>query len=111
MTTTDELAWMPQACTLPTVDRPLRLAEFDDLFAAALRGQRRLSPTVLRWELDPAAEATARDLAAREGDCCSFFSFAFGPGGEMLELYVEVPPAQVEVLDALAERAAARSRP
>jgi hypothetical protein len=25
---------VPDACTLPAVERPLRLAEFDDLFAA-----------------------------------------------------------------------------
>ena len=54
MTSPDQ-GWVPEACTLPTVDRPVRLAEFDDLFATALRGQQRLSPTVLRWRLDPAA--------------------------------------------------------
>jgi hypothetical protein len=46
---------------LPTAARRLRLAEFDDLFTTALRGQQRLSPTRLRWRLDPAAEDTARD--------------------------------------------------
>ena len=111
MTTSGELNWVPQSCTLPTVDQPLRLAEFDDLFAAGLRGQRRVSPTVLRWELDPAVEATARDLTARESGCCSFFSFVFGPAGRTLEVTVEIPPAQVEVLDALEARAAARIRP
>jgi hypothetical protein len=35
--TTDDLAWVPDACSLPTVDRPLRLTEFDDLFAVAVR--------------------------------------------------------------------------
>ena len=103
--------WVPDACTLPTVERPLRLAEFDDLFAAALRGQRRISPTVLRWRLDPAAEATARDLAGRESLCCSFFSFTFVPDGDWLHLDVRVPPAQVAVLDALAGRAAAGMAP
>jgi hypothetical protein len=24
--------WAPDACTLPTAERPLRVAEFDDLF-------------------------------------------------------------------------------
>ncbi|WP_245718914.1 hypothetical protein [Micromonospora rhizosphaerae] len=37
--------WVPEACTLPTAERPLRVAEFDELFATALRGQTRLSPT------------------------------------------------------------------
>ncbi len=105
------LASAPEACTLPTAERPLRLAEFDDLFATALRGQHRPTPTRLRWELDPAAEATARDLTARESACCSFFTFTFdsrrtAPGGP-LELLAEVPAGQVAVLDALAARAAA----
>jgi hypothetical protein len=111
MTTTDDPSWMPEACTLPTVDRPLRLAEFDDLLAAALRGQRRMSPTMLRWDLDPAAEAVARDLTSRESSCCSFFCFTFNPGEQALQLDVEVPPTRVEVLDALAVRAAAGIRP
>ena len=51
--------WAPEACTLPAVDRPLRLTEFDDLFATALWAQQRISPTELRWPLDPAAEAKA----------------------------------------------------
>jgi hypothetical protein len=105
--TSDDQAWVPEACTLPTVERPLRLAEFDDLFAAALRAQQRLSPTSLRWRLDPAAEATARDLTMRESSCCSFFSFTFAPNGDGVHLDVQVPAAHVDVLDALAERATA----
>jgi hypothetical protein len=110
MSITDDHAWAPEACTLPTVDRPLRLAEFDELFFAALRGQQRLSGTVLRWSLDPAAEATARDLTSRESSCCSFFTFTFHPGDGALRLDVEVPAAHVTVLDALARRAAAGIR-
>jgi hypothetical protein len=105
--TSDGSAWVPGACTLPTVERPLRQAEFDDLFATGLRGQQRLSPTVLRWRLDPRAGTTARDLAARESSCCSFFTFVFTGGGDTPHVDVGVPPAYVSVLDALAERAAA----
>lgn len=105
--TSDDQAWVPEACTLPTVERPLRLAEFDDLFATAVRGKQRLSATALRWSLDPAAEATARDLTSRESSCCSFFSFSFTTTDAVLQLDVEVPNAHVEVLDALAARAAA----
>ena len=109
--TGEDQVWVPEACTLPTVDQPLRLAEFDDLFATALRDQRRLSPTVLRWRLDPAAEPVARDLTARESSCCSFFTFTFATAGEgeheAVNLDVQVPPAQIAVLDALAGRAVA----
>ena len=97
---------MPEACTLPTAQRPLRLAEFDDLFATALRGQQRLSPTRLRWRLDPAAEPAARDLTSREARCCAFFTFAFATVDGAVQLDVEIPAAQVDVLDALAARAA-----
>jgi hypothetical protein len=97
----------PEACTLPLVDRPLRLVEFDTLFADGLTAQQRLSPTVLRWTLDPEVERTARDLTARETACCSFFTFDFAIGAGTVQLDVTVPPAQVEVLDALAARASA----
>lgn len=50
----------------------------------------------------------ARDLAEREIGCCSFFDFTFDTtvGGDV-RLTVPVPAAHVEVLDALAQRAAA----
>jgi hypothetical protein len=105
--TSDDLGWVSDACILPTVDRPLRLVEFDELFASALRGQQRLSPTVLRWRLDPGAEPAARDLSVRENSCCSFFSFAFALDGDVLNVDVQVPVAHVAVLDALADRSAA----
>ncbi|MEU7613924.1 hypothetical protein [Micromonospora sp. NPDC049204] len=103
----DNQAWVPEACTLPSVQRPLRLAEFDDLFATALREQQRLSPTDLRWRLDSAAETTARDLTDRESSCCSFFTFTLAADAGTLRLDVQVPAAYVDVLDALAQRAAA----
>jgi hypothetical protein len=106
MSMNDEV-WVPDACTLPTAQRPLRLAEFDELFATAVRGQQRVSPTRLRWLLDPAAEATGRDLTGRETQCCSFFTFTFTPADAVVQVHVEVPAAHVHVLDALAERAAA----
>ena len=99
--------WVSEVCTLPTTDRPVRVAEFDALFARGLTAQQRVSPTVLRWMLDPRVESTARDLTARESACCSFFSFEFTAGADVVQLEVTVPPAQVEVLDALAVRAAA----
>ena len=40
--------WAPDACTLPTTERPLRVAEFDDLFASVLRSER---PEDTRLEL------------------------------------------------------------
>lgn len=97
----------PDACTLPTAEQPLRVAEFDDLFACGLRGLERRTPTELRLTLDAATEATARALIARESNCCSFFGFTCSPSEDgQLQLLVTVPPVQVDVLDALAARAA-----
>jgi predicted metalloendopeptidase len=33
-----QAAWVPEACTLPSVEQPLRVAEFDEVFANAVRG-------------------------------------------------------------------------
>jgi hypothetical protein len=107
--TTNDQEWVPRACTLPSAERPARAAEFDGLFAAALRGQQRLAPTVLRLRLDPAAELAARELAGRETECCSFFTFTFSRAGDAVTVDVEVPAAFAGVLDALARRAAAEA--
>lgn len=107
MTTADEGNWASQACTLPTAEQPLRIADFDNLFSEGLRDLKRQSPTQLTMTLDPATEKTARDLAARETNCCSFFGFTFTPAdSETLQLQITVPPAHIEVLDALTARAA-----
>ena len=97
----------PEVCTLPTTERPLRLAEFETLVAGALQAQDRTGRTTLRWRFDRAAEAAVRDLAARESACCSFFGFGIVAGGADAELEpgliveVCVPVEQVAVLDAL----------
>lgn len=103
------LAWVPEdACTLPTAERPLRVGEFADLFARSLRGLDRPAPTRLVLRLDEAAEARARDLAARESSCCSFFAFTFAPAaGGVVRLQVDVPAARATVLDGLARQASA----
>jgi hypothetical protein len=99
--------WVPESCTLPTADRPLRVAEFDGLFAGAVRRPSRLAPGRLEVLLPAEAEPVARDLAARETACCSFFTFTLRPGQEGVALTVEVPPAHVAVLDAVEQRAEA----
>jgi hypothetical protein len=105
---TDETGsdWIPDSCTLPTAERPLRVAEFDDLFGTSLRGVERLDDTTLQLTLDAGAETRARELAGRETACCSFFRFDFSPAGESVAMRVSVPATQVAVLDALAGRAA-----
>jgi hypothetical protein len=100
--------WIPaDACTLPTAERPLRVAEFDTLFATALRAVERPAPDRLRLELDAAAAASARQLVARETRCCSFFDFRFTAADDRLLLDVRVPASRIDVLDGLARRVGA----
>jgi hypothetical protein len=46
------MTWAPAECALPSVERPLRAAEFDELFETALREVARPEPTVLHLVLD-----------------------------------------------------------
>lgn len=95
------LDWAPSACTLPTVEQPLREREFAALFATSLRAAEQLSPTRAELALDSASEATARALAARESACCSFFAFEFTRRGAALMLSITVPEQHADVLTAL----------
>jgi hypothetical protein len=101
--------WAPEACTLPTAERPLRVAEFDELFATSLRGLERPSPATLRMNLDPDPDVAERaaGLVMRETECCSFFTFSLVATGGQLRLDIAVPSTQVSVLDALQARASA----
>ncbi|MBG0563392.1 hypothetical protein [Actinoplanes aureus] len=106
---------VPDACTLPTAERPLRLAEFDDLLATAVRGVEQVDATHARLHLTGPAglEARVRDLTVREVGCCSFFTFTTTAervaGGEAVVLDIEVPAAYAGVLASLAQRASAVS--
>lgn len=96
------------ACTLPTADQPLRVAEFDKLFNESLHAVRRDSGTRLRLSLDATAEAAARDLAVRETDCCEFFTFTVkSVGDRLIDMDIAVPAGREDVLDGLAAHAAA----
>ncbi|WP_396934690.1 hypothetical protein [Mycolicibacterium sp.] len=101
--------WVPPSCSLPAADQPLRVAEFDQLFAESVARSARASSTRLDLVLDPDAETWARTLAARESECCSFFRFGFRSAGADLVMRIEVPPTRVTVLDSLAARVAALS--
>ena len=102
-----ELEWVPSTCTLPTPARPLRVAEFDELFTHAVRAER-VAPGELRFAFpaSPELAGTAAALTARETGCCSFFTFTLTLSAGELTLGVSVGQAHTEVLDALAARAA-----
>ena len=108
---TADPAWVEvAACTLPTAERPLRLADFDDLFASSLRSIERTGGSAVRLLLagDAGLVARTRALAHAESACCSFFTFDVTPlEEERVAFDVSVPAVYVEVLDGLIDRAAA----
>ena len=91
----------------------MRLAEFDSLFATAVRAAEVLGPAHARLRLagPDGLEASVRDLTAREAQCCSFLTFTLTPEpadtGEALTLDVEAPVEYADVVAALAARAGA----
>ncbi len=109
-----DMDWAPDSCTLPTAERPTRVAEFDELFATALVAVDRPTTLSARFTLaaGPGVAATVADLVARESQCCAFFTFDLVEDGDALSLTVGVPPRQLDVLDSLAARASsAAGRP
>jgi len=98
---------IPEACTLPDAERPLRLAEFETLFArsaSSARSVERIGPQHLRLTLTggPELEATVRDLAAREASCCSLFTFTVtAEQAGLVRFDIEVPAAHADVVDAM----------
>jgi hypothetical protein len=102
--------WAPAACTLPTAERPLRLAEFDDFFSRVCSLSR---PQLTRLDLaiPRDAEQTGRSLADRESACCSFFSFEFMSHAADVVMRIGVPPEYIDVLDAVEARVAAARGP
>ncbi|GAB2539848.1 hypothetical protein [Nocardia heshunensis] len=106
----DPVDWVPDACTLPTPEQPMRVAEFDQFFADVVQRVERPDRTRLDLLIEPGAESRGRELAARETACCSFFTFDFETTAGGSVMHIDVPPDYVDVLDALAIRAGADSR-
>ena len=100
-----DTTWAPDACTLPTIDRPLREREFSELFRTSLREVSVPTPTHAELVLDAESQPAARELAARETSCCSFFDFGFIPDGNTVTMTIEVPASRSDVLAALVESA------
>jgi len=101
----DHLDWVPAACTLPTAEQPLRVAEFDELFADHLRSADRVGPRTLDLVLTAESRGTVAELTARENECCSFFEFDLTDTADgEVRLRIGVAPTQVAVLDGLSDR-------
>lgn len=100
-------AWVPNSCNLPTVEQPLRVAEFDDLVRTAVTKVERTSATQLRLSLaaKPEIAAAAPALAARESRCCGFCTFTLVIARLDIHLTIGVEAGQTDVLGALGRRA------
>lgn len=90
---------------MPSAERPLRLAEFEALVGSNLICQDRTDERRLRWLLEAKSEAPIRELADRESECCSFFSFTITADAGGVRVDVEVPGEGTATLDALQARA------
>lgn len=99
--------WVPSACTLPTVEQPMRRREFDALFADDVCAVVRTSPTQTRLDLraDPDVAARAASLAAKETSCCSFFTFDLRIADGAVALHFSTAPQHQHVVAALSDRA------
>jgi hypothetical protein len=102
-------SWAPEDCTLPTAERPMRAAEFTELFSESVLAVDRPEAERLRLALSPGRETAGQvaALTAAETECCSFFTFTLTVANDSLLLDIAVPPARIDILDALASRAAA----
>ena len=100
-------SWVPPSCTLPTTDQPLRLQQFDQLFADAVTAVERSGPATARFTLRPEPQLAARaaELSCRETSCCAFFTFALTFTEGAVDLHISVAATNVAILDALTERA------
>jgi hypothetical protein len=100
-------------CTLSPNETGQRVEEFEKLFANHLCELTRPTPRVARFVFQPAdeIEETARDLFAREHECCGFFDFVVKRQGAELIVRAEVPAgaeASLNGLATLARQAAPR---
>jgi Cd2+/Zn2+-exporting ATPase len=107
------VAHPPSGCTLDAAALIEREDEFRKLFVRALQSVERPDARSARLVLDIACEAQARDLFAREQECCSLFEFTVAVIGEALVVDVRVPTdseAALSFLLALVPPSLARSR-
>lgn len=102
--------WVPATCTLPTMEQPVRRAQFDDLFTQDVISVEQPAAGILRLELRavPDVAARAAGLAARETACCSFFTFNLTITEGKIGMVVSTEPEHEPVLAALAASASSR---
>jgi len=91
----------PIACTLTSAEAVDRTAEWSDALARAEHRERTADGVSLTFPPQPELAARLADLAAREADCCAFFTFTLGVSNDALRLHVSAPADGQGVVTAL----------
>jgi hypothetical protein len=92
---------VPIACTLTADQAPDRVAEWRDALAVARVRERTPEGYRLRFPKDAADASRLADLAAREVDCCAFFTFTVTLTNAELVLDVLAPAETHEMIGQL----------
>jgi hypothetical protein len=92
---------IPIACTLTAEEAPDRVAEWRDALSVAKSRERTASGYRLRFAKDPAFAGRLADLAAREVECCAFFTFTVTLDSSGLVFDVIAPPETHEMIGEL----------
>jgi hypothetical protein len=92
---------IPIACTLTADQAPDRVAEWRDALATARARERTAEGYRLRFPKDAAFASRLADLAAREVDCCAFFTFTVMLTNAELVLEVVAPAETHEMIGEL----------
>jgi hypothetical protein len=94
---------IPIACSLPADDMGDRLHEWQALLGKASAREPTPAGHRLTFARDAELARALADLAAREIECCPFFTFAIRLTNDALQFDVEVPPEARELVDSLFE--------
>ncbi len=97
-------SWVADSCTLPTLEQPLRQAEWEALVAGHLAGVRHPEPgqLILTLRGGNTLREHLNDLVERESECCSFFTFTITATPQGADLGIGVDREHEPFLDALA---------
>jgi hypothetical protein len=91
----------PITCSLSSAEAVDRTSAWAALLDLATERQGTASGVRLRLPADPDLVARAAELAVREAECCSFFSFTLAIDAKGAWLEVVAPPDGRVVLDEL----------
>ena len=91
----------PIGCTLSSDDRAGRASAWAELLAHATDHEPTARGVRMRFDAEPRLVSAVADLAVREAECCSFFSFTLTVDAERAWFEVAAPPDGRVVVDAL----------